>query len=53
MSASPSTDKAFRDACCTVPLVSLGSDFSTLEAGEATAGLLKEIAERLQSAPRA
>ena len=53
MSASPTTDKAFRDACCTVPLVSLGNDFSTLEAGEATAGLLREIAERLQSAPRA
>ncbi len=47
--ASPATEKSFRDACTKVPVIELGSEFSTLEAGEATTHLLEKIAERLQS----
>lgn len=43
LTASPATEKSFRDACASVPVVELGSDFSTLEAGEAAAGLLQRI----------
>jgi anti-sigma B factor antagonist len=53
LTASPATDKAFRDACAALPYVELEGNFSTLEAGEATSGLLRKIAERLQSAPEA
>lgn len=49
LSASPVTEKSFRDACAAVPTVELPADFSTLEAGEAAATLLKNIAERLQA----
>ncbi len=49
VSASPSTEKSFRDACARLPVIELGSDFSTLEAGEATAGLLEKISSRLHS----
>lgn len=47
--ASPATEKAFRDACSRMPMIELGSEFSTLEAGEATVGLLEKIAAQLQS----
>jgi anti-sigma B factor antagonist len=49
LTGSPATEKAFRDACATMPLVELGANFSTLEAGEAAAELLRRIADRLQA----
>ena len=49
VSASPATEKSFRDACAKVPHIELGSEFSTLEAGEAATHLLEKIAARLQS----
>lgn len=49
-SAAPATEKNFRDFCAKTPLVELGSHFSTLEAGEAAAELLRKVAEHLQPA---
>ncbi|HYM76543.1 MAG TPA: hypothetical protein VE377_11245 [Candidatus Dormibacteraeota bacterium] len=49
LSASPATEKTFRDACTTIPIVELGSDFPTVEAGEAASGLLAKIAAKLES----
>lgn len=49
LTASPATEKSFRDACAAVPVVEIGSEFSTLEAGEAAAALLEKIAGCLQS----
>ncbi len=49
ITASPITEKSFREACAKVPLVEIGSHFSTSEAGEATGELLQKIAERLQT----
>jgi CheY-like chemotaxis protein len=49
VTAAPATEKIFRDACARVPVVELGSEFSTLEAGEATSNLLEKIAACLQS----
>jgi hypothetical protein len=48
--ASPATEKSFRDACAKFPVIELGADFSTLEAGEAASSLLEQIAARLQPA---
>ena len=42
---SPST---FREACAKLPVVELGSDFSTRDAGDAAAHLLERIAAKLQ-----
>lgn len=50
LSASPATEKSFRDVCANVPRVELGSEFSTLEAGEAASALLEKIAAQLQPA---
>lgn len=50
LTASPAIEKSFRDACTVVPLIELGSEFSTLEAGEAATHLLDQIAARLQPA---
>lgn len=47
MSAAPATYKSFRDTCATTPVIELGPEFSTLEAGQATAALLEKIAGRL------
>jgi anti-anti-sigma factor len=47
LTASPGTEKSFREVCAALPCVELGSEFSTLEAGEASAHLLKEIAAKL------
>jgi len=44
MSAAPATYKTFRDTCATVPVIELGPEFSTSEAGQATAELLERIA---------
>jgi len=48
LTGSPATEKSFRDACAAVPVVELGADFSTLEAGEAAQVLLQRIATCLQ-----
>ena len=50
VTASPATEKSFRDACVAVPMIELGSEFSTLEAGEAATHLLETIATQLQTA---
>jgi len=49
--ASPATDKAFRTASGGIPVIELGSEFSTLEAGEATKDLLDKVAACLHSGP--
>jgi anti-sigma B factor antagonist len=43
MTASPTTQKAFREACAVIPCVELDGQFSTLEAGEAASRLLEMI----------
>jgi anti-sigma B factor antagonist len=48
LTGSPATEKSFRAACAAVPVVELGSEFSTLEAGEAASLLLERIAACLQ-----
>jgi hypothetical protein len=48
LTGSPATEKSFRDICATVPVLELGGDFSTLEAGEAAARLLEAITSRLR-----
>lgn len=50
LTASPATDKSFRDACAKVPVIDLGPDFSTLEAGQAALELLAKISARLEPA---
>ena len=50
VTAAPATEKSFRDCCAGVPLIELGSEFSTLEAGAAATHLLEKIATQLQSA---
>ncbi len=47
VTASPAAQQAFQTACAKLPVIELGSDFSTLEAGEAGAGLLEKIEARL------
>ena len=49
LTGSPDAEKSFRDRCAAVPVVELSSEFSTLEAGEATTGLLVRIAATLQA----
>jgi len=39
--------QAFQSACASLPVVELSRDFSTLDAGEAAAGLLQQIESRL------
>ncbi|HXP17124.1 MAG TPA: anti-sigma factor antagonist [Terriglobales bacterium] len=43
LKAAPGTEQAFRASCAACQVVELGSDFSTLEAGEAASGLLEKI----------
>ncbi len=47
MTSSPGNQQAFQSACAKLPTIELGSEFSTLDAGEASAGLLEKIAARL------
>jgi anti-sigma B factor antagonist len=47
MTASPATQQAFQTACVSLPVIELGSEFSTRDAGEAGAGLLGKIEARL------
>ena len=42
-----SSPPAFQEACAKVPVIELGSEFSTSHAGEAGAQLLETIAARL------
>jgi len=49
MTSSPNTQQAFQAACAKLPVIELGSDFSTLDAGEAGAGLLEKIEAQLKS----
>ena len=49
MAASPTSPPAFKDACAKLPVIELGSEFSTSHAGEAAAGLLETLAARLNS----
>lgn len=51
MNASPATQKTFQDICAAMPVVELGNEFCTAEAGEAASVLLEKIAARLQSGP--
>ncbi len=46
-SSSAGVLQAFQAACAKLPVIELGSEFSTLDAGEASAGLLERIAARL------
>jgi anti-sigma B factor antagonist len=46
---SASAPQTFRTACAKLPIVELGSEFSTLDAGDAAASLLETIAARLNS----
>ena len=43
LKASPATEEAFRSASALSPLLELGEEFSTLDAGQAAAGLMEEI----------
>ena len=47
LATSPSTRQAFEVACKRLPVIELGSEFSTRDAGEAGAALLEEIEARL------
>ena len=49
INAAPATQQAFQSACAKVPVIELGSEFSTLDAGEAGAELLEKIEARLNS----
>ncbi len=49
--ASPAAQQSFRTACANVPVVELGSDFSTSDAGEACAALLDKIEALLNPKP--
>ncbi len=45
--ASTASPQSFRDACTRLPVIELGSEFSTRHAGEAGTGLLETIEARL------
>jgi len=47
--ASPASPQAFQNACAKIPVLELGSDFSTRHAGEAGADLLSMIDQRLNA----
>ena len=50
LAGSPATEKSFRDLCASARCIELGSDFSTLDAGQAASALLEKIATQLQPA---
>ena len=43
LKAAPGTEQAFRTACTACPVLELGDEFSTLEAGQASSDLLEKI----------
>ena len=47
LATSPAMQQAFQAACTRLPVIELGSEFSTRDAGEAGAALLEEIEARL------
>jgi anti-sigma B factor antagonist len=47
LTTSPATRQTFQVACTRLPVIELGSDFSTSDAGEAGAALLEKIEARL------
>jgi anti-sigma B factor antagonist len=47
MTASPAAQQAFRTSCASIPVIELGSGFSTSDAGEVGAELLEKIEARL------
>ncbi|MGB2605154.1 MAG: anti-sigma factor antagonist [Candidatus Sulfotelmatobacter sp.] len=47
VSASAATRQAFQTACASLPVIELGGEFSTQDAGEAGARLLEQIVARL------
>jgi anti-sigma B factor antagonist len=47
VAASPAARQAFQTACASLPVIELGSEFSTRDAGEAGAALLETIEARL------
>ena len=49
MTASAGTQKNFQAACASLPVIELGSEFSTQHAGEAGVGLLDAVGARLNS----
>ena len=49
MIASAQSPQSFRDACSRFPVIELGSEFSTRDAGDAAAQLLETIAARLRT----
>jgi CheY-like chemotaxis protein len=49
LGGSPGTQRTFRDACATIPVVELGDQFSTQDAGQAAAELLGKIGSCLQT----
>ncbi len=49
MNASAATQQTFQSACASLPVIELGSEFSTSHAGEAGAGLLEKIEARHNS----
>jgi anti-sigma B factor antagonist len=48
LTASPGTLQAFRAECALAPIVELGPEFSTRDAGQAASDLLEKIRSRLQ-----
>jgi hypothetical protein len=48
--ASATSPQAFHAACAKIPVIELGSEFSTRHAGEAAEDLLAMIKSRLQPA---
>jgi anti-sigma B factor antagonist len=47
LTGSPATEQAFQSACAKLPVIELGTEFSTLDAGEAASSLLEKIGARL------
>ena len=47
LATSPATRQAFEVACAKLPVIELGSEFSTRDAGEAGAALLERVEARL------
>jgi anti-sigma B factor antagonist len=45
--ASPAAQQSFQSACASLPVIELGQEFSTSDAGEAASGLLERIDARL------
>jgi anti-sigma B factor antagonist len=51
LTASPATEQAFRSASAASPLLELGEEFSTQEAGQAASGLMEKIRALSNPAP--